>query len=386
MYLKTHPKFLKGRQHVSHNLFIIGALLLPRNWLMAALKPMQGSFCCYLYFQNYCLSRMLRFVDRRTVKIPHLQSFSFLILANLLQRYAKQCPCLFKAFTNCLIRPRRWWRWWLLISKAHYAERLYYKLHVKWWCQYPVRFYQLCVLNVLRARHKLHTERPLFVFFSMQCSLSALLSDYRRNRAILFSVWPPCWPSSIPVSFRLSHTNQLYSAYLIFLRSTPCFHKYLLQQQQQLFYGPLSGTTRVSRYQKKRSPTHHPDHHPIFISFFHLPRSIASSLFKLRALQSFCTSSFHVLFGLPLGLGPSTSHSIHFFTQSVSSFRSTWPYHRSLFCCSINIISSIPSLFLNSLLGTLSFTLTLHVHGLTVVFPVSRGWWVAAMISLLSCN
>ena len=51
----------------------------------------------------------------------------------------------------------------------------------------------------------------------------------------------------------------------------------------------------VSRYQKKHSPTHHPDCHPIFISFFHLPRSIASSLFKLRAWQSFCTISFHVL-------------------------------------------------------------------------------------------
>ena len=52
------------------------------------------------------------------------------------------------------------------------------------------------------------------------------------------------------------------------------------RQQQQPFYGPLSGTTRVSRYQKKHSPTHHPDHHPIFISFFHLPRSIASSFFE----------------------------------------------------------------------------------------------------------
>jgi len=68
------------------------------------------------------------------------------------------------------------------------------------------------------------------------------------------------------------------------------------QQQQQPFYGPLSGTTRVSRYQKKHSRTH-PDHHPIFIRFFHIPRSIASSLFKLRALQSFYTTSFHVLFG-----------------------------------------------------------------------------------------
>ena len=120
--------------------------------------------------------------------------------------------------------------------------------------------------------------------------------------------------------------------------------------QQQPFYGPLSGTTRVSRYQKKHSPTHHPDHHPVFISFYHLPRSIASSLFKLCAWQSFCTTSFHVLFGLPLGLELSTSYSIHFFTQSLSSFRSTCPYHRNLFCCSVNIISSITSL---SLKGTL---------------------------------
>jgi len=140
-----------------------------------------------------------------------------------------------------------------------------------------------------------------------------------------------------------------------------------VQQQQQPFYSPLSGTTRMSQYQKKHSPTHHPNHHPIFISFFHLPRSIASSLFKLRAWQSFCTTFFHVLFGLLLGLEPSTSYSIHFFTQSVSCFCSTCPHHCNLFCCSINIISSIPSLSLNSLLGTLSFTLTVHIHLLTIL-------------------
>jgi len=112
---------------------------------------------------------------------------------------------------------------------------------------------------------------------------------------------------------------------------------------QKPFYSPLPGTTQVSRYQKKHSPTHHPDHHPIFISFFRLTRSIASSLFKLRAWQSFGRTSFHVLFGLPLGLEPSTSYSMHFFTQSVSSFRGTCPYHRNLFCCSISIISSVPS-------------------------------------------
>ena len=74
----------------------------------------------------------------------------------------------------------------------------------------------------------------------------------------------------------------------------------------------------------------------------------------------FCTTSVHVLFGLPLGLEPSTSYSIHFFTQSVSSFRNTCTHHHNLFCCSINIISSIPSLSLYSLLGTLSFYLNIR--------------------------
>ena len=62
--------------------------------------------------------------------------------------------------------------------------------------------------------------------------------------------------------------------------------------------------------------THYPDHHPVFISFFHLPRSIASSLFKLCAWQSFCTTSVYVLFGLSLGLEPSTS--FHTFLHPIS--------------------------------------------------------------------
>jgi len=56
------------------------------------------------------------------------------------------------------------------------------------------------------------------------------------------------------------------------------------QQQQQPFYGPLSGTTQVRWYQKKHSPTHHPDHNPIFVSFFHLPRSTLS-ITSIRAMR-----------------------------------------------------------------------------------------------------
>jgi len=56
----------------------------------------------------------------------------------------------------------------------------------------------------------------------------------------------------------------------------------------QLFNGLWSGTTRVSQYQKKHLPTHtHPDHRTSFIVFLHLQRSMASSLFSLRAWQSF---------------------------------------------------------------------------------------------------
>ena len=51
---------------------------------------------------------------------------------------------------------------------------------------------------------------------------------------------------------------------------------------QQPFYGSLSETTRVSQDKKKHSPTHHPDHHLIFISFFHLLRSISVLTSKLK--------------------------------------------------------------------------------------------------------
>jgi len=123
--------------------------------------------------------------------------------------------------------------------------------------------------------------------------------------------------------------------------------------QQQPFYGRLSGTTRVSWYQKKHSPTHHLDHHPVFISFFRLPRSIASSLFKLRAWQSFCITSVHVLFGLPLGLEPSTLYSIH--------RSSDWLIHLTFkvsLSATIVYVRDVPSLWLCLVLKkTKSFSL-----------------------------
>jgi len=89
----------------------------------------------------------------------------------------------------------------------------------------------------------------------------------------------------------------------------------------------------------------------VVIKYPYLPPP-STTIHGILPIQSMCfTVFFHnlqVFFGLPLGLAPSTSYSIHFFIQSLSSFRSTCPYHRNLFCCSTEIMSSNPSLSLNS--------------------------------------
>jgi len=134
----------------------------------------------------------------------------------------------------------------------------------------------------------------------------------------------------------------------------------------------LCGTTRVSRYQKKHSPTYtYHGHQSSLVCFIHLLRSMASSLFSPHAWQVFFHNLSQVFFGLPLGLAPSTSYSIHFFTQSLSSFRNTCHTHCNLFRCSTEIMSSNTSLSLNLLLGILSCCLTPHIH-LTIL--ISARW------------
>jgi len=77
--------------------------------------------------------------------------------------------------------------------------------------------------------------------------------------------------------------------------------------------------------------------------------------------------------------GTPTSYSIHFFFQSLSCVQSTCPYHWNLFCCSIEIMSSDPSLSLNRLFGTLPFSLTPHIH-LTILISA---YWCATSFSFL---
>ena len=76
---------------------------------------------------------------------------------------------------------------------------------------------------------------------------------------------------------------------------------------QQSFYGPLSTTTGVSRYEKK-----HPDHHSVFISFFHLLRSIASSLFELPPPHQ---NRFTALFPGPPGWDGARRELLDFMVQ-----------------------------------------------------------------------
>jgi len=143
----------------------------------------------------------------------------------------------------------------------------------------------------------------------------------------------------------------------------------------------LSRTTWVSLYQKKRSPTHTDliVNHPLSASSIYCdPRHLPCWIYVHHSL---CATSVQVFFGLPLGLAPSTSYSIHFFTQLLSSFCSTCPYHHNLFCCStIEIILSNPSLSLSTLIRTLSFTLMPHIR-LTILISAC---WSATSFSFLT--
>jgi len=67
----------------------------------------------------------------------------------------------------------------------------------------------------------------------------------------------------------------------------------------------LSGTTRLSWYQKKHSLTHLS--WSSLICFLHLLRSMATPPVQLTCLTVFFHISVQVFFGLPLGLALSTS-------------------------------------------------------------------------------
>ena len=69
-----------------------------------------------------------------------------------------------------------------------------------------------------------------------------------------------------------------------------------------------------------------------------------------------------------------------FFHPIIIIFLQHMPYQRSLFCCKTNAMSSIPSLCLSSLLGSLSFSLMPHIH-LTILISAR---WSATTFSFLT--
>jgi len=143
----------------------------------------------------------------------------------------------------------------------------------------------------------------------------------------------------------------------------------------QLFYGSLDFVRdNPGEPVPEETFTHS---HPLWSSNISLlPPSTA--IHRILSIQSMrFTVFFHnlspsFLWSTSWPGAPSTSYSIHFFTQSLSSFHST--------CCSTEIMSSNRSLSLNSLLLTLSCSFTPHIH-LTILISAL---WSATSFSFLT--
>ena len=60
------------------------------------------------------------------------------------------------------------------------------------------------------------------------------------------------------------------------------------------FTAVCPGTTRVSRYQMKHSPTHHLDHHPVFISIFLVTFTVSIARSAIRQYLVYSEADFEV--------------------------------------------------------------------------------------------
>jgi len=118
------------------------------------------------------------------------------------------------------------------------------------------------------------------------------------------------------------------------------------------------------------SPTHRPDHHPIFISFLHLLRSTASSMFNLRAWQSFCTtlSTSSLVYLLVWSPEPNIPYIF-----SPNQCRLFATHAHTIVTCFVVVptLYHLFLVFLSTPYSTVSFTLTLHIHWTILI---SAGW------------
>jgi len=117
----------------------------------------------------------------------------------------------------------------------------------------------------------------------------------------------------------------------------------LIHTPTQQFYGPLSGTTQLSRYRKKLTPVLIINHPFSTASIYYGPQHPPCSIYMLDSLIAQHVSKFS-LFYLVVWHPPLHTPYISFFIQSLSSFCNTCPCCHNLFCCSTEIMSSNPSL------------------------------------------
>jgi len=142
----------------------------------------------------------------------------------------------------------------------------------------------------------------------------------------------------------------------------------------------LSGTIRVSQYQKKHSPTHTYRGHQSSksaLSIYYDPWHPSCSIHTRDSLFPQSLSKFSLFYLLawhpPL-------HTSYISSPNQSSSHNTCPYHRNLFCCSTEIMSSNPSLSLYPLRGILSSSFTPHIRLTTLI----SACWSATSFSFLT--
>jgi len=147
---------------------------------------------------------------------------------------------------------------------------------------------------------------------------------------------------------------------------------------------PLPGTTQVSPEPLPEETFTHSHLSWSSTILYHLPPSatIHSILpVQFMYLTIFCTSFVQVLFGLPLGVEPSISYSIHFSCNHCLLFAT----HAYTIATCFAVVTRlchllIPSFSLVFLLEALSFTLTLYIH-LTILISAC---WSATLFSFLT--
>jgi len=107
----------------------------------------------------------------------------------------------------------------------------------------------------------------------------------------------------------------------------------------------LYGTTRVSQYQNKHLPTH--TYHGHQSSLLLHPSNAIHGILPVQFMHlTVFTISLQVFFEQPLGLAPSTSYSIHFFTQSLSFFATHAHTITTCFAVVLQILVSLSTLYL----------------------------------------